>query len=114
MVNVSLNVNSILSGISDRLTNAAKSTLYEMKDDIAPYVPYDTGKLDSSCKVDEENLCVSWDTEYAGYVYDMPKSNNFNRNTHSLATSEWCEEARQAYENKWIDDLKKHYSSNEG
>lgn len=109
-----LNVELIMDRLNTSVESASLSTLDAMVEDIRPYVPYNTGELDSSVVVDEESMCIVWDADYAQYAYDLPKDSNFNRDVHPNATSDWVNEARQSYEDKWIEDFKKSFSDSFG
>lgn len=109
-----INADLIINKLNTSIESASLSTLDTMVEDIRPFVPYNTGELDASVVVDESSMCVVWDADYAQYVYDLPKNSNFNREVHPNATSDWVNEARQAYESKWIDDLKKSFRGSFG
>ena len=96
--------------IENDLESAAIKTLEGVAKDIEPFVPYRTGELNDSAIIDESSLSIVWEAEYADYVYDMPKSNNFNKSVHPNATSHWVEEGLKAYKTKWIEDLKRNFS----
>ena len=109
-VDLNFNIEVIGRQIESDLEAAAIKTLEEMKYDIEPYVPYKTGELTQSAEIDEDSLSIVYDTEYAEYVYNMPKSNNFNKAVHPNATSKWTDEALHSNKAKWVNDLKKNFS----
>ena len=109
-----LNTELIIDRLNTSMESASLSTLDNMLEDIRPYVPYNTGELDSSAVIDESSMNIVWDTDYAKYVYDLPKDSNFNRDVHPNATSDWVNEARQAYEDKWIDDFRESFRGSFG
>ena len=109
-----LNVELIIDRLNTSMESASLSTLDNMVEDIRPYVPYKTGELDSSVVVDESSMCIVWDTDYAGYVYNLPIDSNFNRDVHPNATSDWVNEARQSYEDKWIEDFRESFRDSFG
>lgn len=92
------------------LESAAIKTLHVIEEDIEPFVPYNTGELSESAVIDESSLSLVWEAEYADYVYNMPKSSNFNKEVHSKATSGWVDEALKVYKDKWVDDFKRNFS----
>ena len=108
-VEINLNTDVLRKRISETAEGAAMITLEGMLKDIDPYVPYDTGELSSSAIIDESSLSIVWDTEYADYVYNMPKTNNFNTSVHANATSHWVDEAMNAYREKWVEDLRSNF-----
>lgn len=67
------------------------------------FVPVDTGALKGSGHVEAPSKVV-WDASneqghaYAGYVYNMPESNNF---THAGTTSHWFEHAKAEKLDEW-------------
>lgn len=95
--------------IEDDLKNAVIKTLHGVVKDIEPYVPYDTGELCKSVKVDENNLSIVWTAPHAEYVYDMPKTNSFSKEVNTQATSNWVGEALSAHNKKWVDDIKRNF-----
>lgn len=109
-VDMNFNIDVIGRQIESDLEAAAVQTLEGMVSDIEPYVPYKTGELTESAEIDEDSLSIVYDTEYAEYVYNMPESNNFNRDVHKKATSKWTDEAIYSNRDKWINDLKKNFS----
>ena len=109
-VDLNFNIEVIGRQIESDLEAAAVQTLKGMVSDIEPYVPYKTGELNDSAEIDEDSLSIVYDTEYAEYVYNMPESNNFNRDVHKKATSKWTDEALHSNKAKWLSDLKKNFS----
>lgn len=109
-VEVNFETDVLKKKVSETLEGAVVVTLEQMKEDIEPYVPYDTGELSDSAIVDESSLSVVWEAEHAEYVYDMPESNNFNKTVHPKATSHWIEEAMSSYKDKWIKFLQDAFS----
>lgn len=109
-VDFNLNLDLIGRQIESDLEGAAVQTLHVVLKDTEPYVPYNTGELSDSEVIDEDSLSIVWDAEHAEYVYDMPKSTDFNRTTHDKATSKWVDEALASYKNKWVGDLKKNFA----
>lgn len=109
-----LNVELIIDRLNTSMESASLSTLDNMVEDIRPYVPYNTGELDSSVVVDESSMCIVWDADYAQYAYDLPKDSNFKRDVHPDATSDWVNEARQSYEDKWIEDFRESFRDSFG
>lgn len=90
---VKVSMGNIEKYLEDKLNKAVDTSLNELEEFFEPYVPYDTGELSESYEVDEDTNSAYWYADHAKYVYTMPKSNNFNKDTHSLATSYWVEEA---------------------
>ena len=109
-VQLNLDMDVIGREISNDLEAAAIKTLEGVAKDIEPFVPYRTGELSESVVIDESSLSLVWEAEHAEYVYDMPKSTEFNKSVHTQATSHWVEEGIGAYKDKWIGDLKKNFS----
>lgn len=90
---VKVSIGNIEKYLEDKLDKAVNTSLNELEEFFDPYVPYDTGELSDSYEVDGDSNSVYWSADYAEYVYTMPRSNNFNKDTHPLATSYWVEEA---------------------
>ena len=109
-VQLDFDIDVLSRRIEDDLEGAVVETLHEVLEDIEPFVPYKTGELSNSAVIDESSLSIVWEAEHAEYVYDMPKSNNFNKSVHQNATSHWVDEGLKAYKNKWIEDLKRNFS----
>ena len=108
-VDMNFNIDVIGRQIESDLEAAAVQTLEGMVSDIEHYVPYKTGELTESAEIDEDSLSIVYDTEYAEYVYNMPESNNFNKDVHPNATSKWTDEALHSNKAKWLSDLKKNF-----
>ena len=108
-VQLDFDIDVLQRRIEDDLEGAVVKTLDGVLEDIKPFVPYKTGELNNSAVIDESSMSIVWEAEHAEYVYDMPKSNNFDRSVHNRATSEWVDEALQAYHKKWIEDLKNNF-----
>lgn len=106
-VEVNFETDVLKKKVSETLEGAVVETLEQMKEDIEPYVPYDTGELNDSAIIDESSLSIVWEAEHAEYVYDMPESNDFNQTVNTKATSHWVEEAMSSYRDKWIELLQK-------
>lgn len=109
-VQLDFDINVLCKRIENDLESAAIQTLFVVAEDIEPFVPYRTGELSNSAVIDESSLSVVWEAKYADYVYDMPKSNNFNKSVHTNATSHWVDEGLKAYKNKWTEDFKRNFS----
>lgn len=109
-VQLDFDVDVLCRRIENDLESAAIKTLEGVAKDIEPFVPYRTGELNDSAIIDESSLSVVWEADYANYVYDMPKSSNFDKSVHPNATSHWVEEGLKVYKNKWIEDLKRNFS----
>lgn len=108
-VEINFDTDVLKKRISETAEGAAMQTLEGMLKDIDPYVPYDTGELSDSAIIDESSLSIVWGAEYADYVYDMPKTNNFNTSVHANATSHWVDEAMNSYREKWIEEFKDNF-----
>lgn len=109
-VQLNLDIDVLGREIESDLESAAIETLKGVAQDIEPYVPYRTGELNDSVVLDESSLSLEWEAEHAEYVYDMPKSANFDKSVHPQATSQWVEEGLKAYQNKWVEDLRRNFS----
>lgn len=90
---VKVSIGNIEKYLEDKLDKAVNTSLNELEEFFDPYVLYDTGELSDSYEVDGDSNSVYWSADYAEYAYTMPRSNNFNKDTHPLATSYWVEEA---------------------
>lgn len=95
--------------LDDALEGAIADTLEVVKEDVEPFVPYDTGELSNSAVIDESSGSLVWEAEYAEYVYDMPEHSNFNTDVHPWATSHWVDEALHSYRKKWVDEFKRKF-----
>lgn len=105
----SVELDLIYNQLGVDLDRVAVGALDSILDDIEPYVPYNTGELNSSAVVDESSLSIVWEDEKADYVYNLPSDSNFNTGTHSLATSHWVEEALSVYRDSWVELIKKGF-----
>lgn len=109
-VQLDFDVQVVARRVENDLESTAIKTLRGMAEDIEPFVPYKTGELNDSAIIDESSLSLVWEAEHAEYVYDMPKSANFDKTVHPRATSGWVEEGLAAYKKKWVDDFKRNFS----
>ena len=110
IVEIDIDLEKLDADIQYDLRVAGYETLKVMMKDVEPYVPYDTGELDDSVFIDVMDLAIVWETEYSEYVYDMPTSNNFKRDVHPNATSQWASITRDIYIDKWIEVMRRNFA----
>lgn len=101
---IDFNLKNVTSNLQSAITKTNLELLDIISNDIEPYVPYRTGELSDSKRIDEQNLQVVWDDPKAQYVYNLPTSANFTRTTNNKATSYWVEEAQSSLTTKWVED----------
>ena len=74
--------------------------------DTENFVPYDTGKLSSSATILDNGKQIAYTADYAEYVNEMPESNNFDRSSHTQATSHWLDASIALNRDKWLNNFK--------
>lgn len=89
------------SNLSNRINVAKKSLVKQIISDTDILVPYDTGKLASDIDYIENNNGIRYTAEYAPFVLDMPAGTNFNRESHTQATSNWTGISYSENKEKW-------------
>lgn len=99
---------TIKSELNSRLDSSfskyAKLDLLErIKKDIDNFVPYDTGALSRSASVSLDGNYITYDVDYASYVYNMPEApaTNFTTTHHPYATSFWDNYAYKMFKDDW-------------
>ena len=99
----------------DNLTNA--QTLFAMKvgEDCQMHIPRDNGYMEDTMQnaSNFEKGEVTWDTDYAGYVYAMDDSHihrSGNKNTNPNARSHWFEVTKSERLDEWKDFMEKRLS----
>lgn len=90
-----------------RVTSARRALANEIIKDTENFVPYDTGALSSSATVLNDGKAIAYTADYAEYVYNMPESYNFDRSTHTQATSKWVDASMTLNRDKWLSNFKK-------
>lgn len=98
----------IISKSTDkRVISARRALANEIIKDTEDFVPYDTGALSSSAKVLNDGKTIAYTADYAEYVNNMPESYNFDRSTHTQATSNWFDACVTLNRDKWLSNFKK-------
>lgn len=93
--------------VSERTNNASNKMLNSIRRDTEPLVPYNTGYLSDSATIDYDNNTISYNTDYAGDVYNSNKA-NFTKVYHPQATSHWIEESISLNKPKWLAEYKRN------
>lgn len=91
----------------NRIISARRALANEIIKDTENFVPYDTGALSSSATVLNDGETIAYTADYAEYVNNMPESYNFDRSTHSQATSHWVDASVTLNRDKWLSNFKK-------
>lgn len=90
-----------------RVISARRALANEIIKDTEDFVPYDTGALSSSATVLNDGKTIAYTADHAEYVNNMPESYNFNRSTHTQATSNWVDASMTLNRDKWLSNFKK-------
>ena len=95
-----------IKSVNKRVDKARKLLCEEVIHDTENFVPYDTGKLSSSATILDNGKKIAYTADYAEYVNNMPESNNFNRSSHTQATSHWLDASIALNRDKWLSNFK--------
>lgn len=101
--------------IDKRIYKATEALTPIIAEDLHPYVPYDTGNLDSSLESIPKLHWIQFNAEYAGYALNpiapsgVPKE--YNKKVHPKASGTPVEDAYAEIGSKWLkifeEELKK-------
>lgn len=104
--------NTLKNGMNDLISDVwtfdkKRTFLNRVIADTNKYVPYDTGKLSEAVHSDWDLKGITYDMNYASYVYNMPPypDTNFTRTMHPDANSGWDKLAQAEFEASWRDYL---------
>jgi hypothetical protein len=92
MIEASLSFNMDVPKLKKKFEDASKKAqsevLKQMVKDTEDYIPYKTGKLNSSVNVDESNATINYTAPYAAFAFNplyKGKEKVYNRTVHSKA-----------------------------
>ena len=106
-ITVDVSVSSALKGIiKDALDAAAENVAVEIERDSMPYVPMDTGMLQSNVEIEkraENERIINWHQPYAIYQwYGVGMKNYTTPGTGPL----WVEQALGEHQGEWTETVK--------
>ena len=88
--------------LNDKIGLFASQTLYNYS---IPYIPMDTGMLYSN--VDFAPFEMTFNQNYAKYVYENNRGVTFHRYKHPLATERWDEAVMVAHSKEIANEIEK-------
>ena len=93
----------ITKEINERIEKIKPEFSKYIIEDSFDYVPYETGKLANSARIDEKGNII-YDEPYAQEVYDSDRQ--YDTDKHKQATGHWLEQAYKDKADKWQQKLK--------
>ena len=94
---------AIIKEIKERIEQIKPEFSEYIIEDSFEYVPYETGKLANSARIDEKGNII-YDEPYAQEVYDSDRQ--YDTDKHKQATGHWLELAYKDKADKWRQKLK--------
>ena len=94
---------AIIKEIKERIEQIKPEFSEYIIEDSFEYVPYETGKLANSARIDEKGNII-YDEPYAQEVYDSDRQ--YDTDKHKQATGHWLERAYKDKADKWRQKLK--------
>lgn len=115
--------------LKDRFARAQKAFVRKANEDVKQYVPHDTGALESSAQIIDDNK-IRWDKPYAKYMWYgklmvAPNGSswarrgetkrltnidlNYNTSINSKAGPYWFERAKKDNMSSWVKEAIKNF-----
>ena len=100
------NESAVLSQIDRKIERARLLLADRVKDDSNIFIPVDTGLLRSTGRVEDGGHAVTWNTEYATFVYYPERRDGrvitIHTDKNPNATHHWFEVAKNLKVDEWL------------